>query len=176
MSTCTSLTFAHLNSAWDIRCVSRRQLHRKEKLYKVTKVCTLPWFNRKCSSSAVRTVLSYCKFSEQEKGKSVVATQLTSPPWRTSASGCPCHRPSTPSCQTEYCWTVYRHGEISLWRQTRMQRNVRAKTYIAASSARGCVRAQRRVGVHSLSVSTTACAKMNKLHHMQENKCHYLNT
>lgn len=38
-------------------------------LHKVTKVCTLLWFNRKCSVSAVRNVLSYCMSFEQEKRK-----------------------------------------------------------------------------------------------------------
>lgn len=98
------------------------QLHsKKKKLHKVREVCTLLWFNRKCSISAARIILSYCTSSSRKKGKPVVAAQLTSPPWRTSSSRCPCHRPSTPSCQTEYCCTVYRHGEISLWRQTHAQ-------------------------------------------------------
>lgn len=63
MSICSSITFAYLNHACNY-------LERKM-LDEVTKVCTLLWFNRKCSISASKNVLSYCINFWNEKKESL---------------------------------------------------------------------------------------------------------
>lgn len=105
-------------------------------------VCTLLCFDRKRSTSAAINSFSLQYFLRTgNKEKAVVETQLTSPPWGTPSPGCPCHRPPSPARQTENCRAVYRHGEISLWRQTHMYGTMRM--------VHGRVTARVSVGVHS---------------------------
>lgn len=51
MSICTSITFTYLNNACNY--LGRKMLDE------MTKVCTLLWFNRKCSISALKNILRY---------------------------------------------------------------------------------------------------------------------